>query len=385
MMKVAVARRLRIAFLAVWLAGCGTQTAPSPPPVPVLFATATAQDTPLYREYIGEVVGAEEVSIRPRVSGILISKGFQDGSFVRQGQTLFVVDPREFQASLAGAEAQLASARALEARAQQDVARYAPLVREDAIPRQLYDNSVQAARASAAQSSAAAAGVRQAQVTLSYAYIRAPISGQIGKASVDVGNLVSPGGGELARISKSNPIWVYFSPSEQDLLEFAKTSPANQAAARSGLRLILADGTEFPEVGQVNFADRSIDPTTGSYRIRATFPNPGLTLKPGQFGRVRLTFEQRAGAIVIPDRAVIDQLGTFFVLVVGKDNKVEQRQIVPGPHLGSTWVIDKGLKAGEPVIVEGIQKAKPGAVVSPKPLPPQPQSVPGTAPASRPG
>ncbi|MDZ3832823.1 MAG: efflux RND transporter periplasmic adaptor subunit [Sphingopyxis sp.] len=335
------------------------------PPVPVEVAVARTQSTPLYAEYVGDVRAVKDVGIYPRVGGVLLRQNFVDGGLVRQGQLLFVIDPREYQTSVAAAQAQLAGAQAQAARAQQDVARYRPLVEEDAISRQVYDNAVATARANAAQVSAARASVEQARIGLSYAYIRAPISGRIGNANVDVGTLVAPGTTELARISDASTVEVYFSPSEQEVLRFQQLPEAERQEAGSGIELILSDGSVFPATGRINFADRAFDAATGSYRLRAIFPNPDNALLPGQFGRVKIKIATRPDAIVIPDKAVVEQFGTYFVMVVGPANKVEQRRVEAGPHVGGEWIIDKGLKPGEKVIVEGLGMARPGAVVQP--------------------
>ncbi|WP_338466800.1 efflux RND transporter periplasmic adaptor subunit [Novosphingobium sp. ZN18A2] len=331
------------------------------------MAAARTQSTPLYAEYIGDIRALKDVGIYPRVGGVLMRRAFVEGSNVRKGQLLFVIDPREYQASVTAAEAQLAGAQAQSAQAGEDVARYRPLVEEDAIARQVFDNAVATAKANAAQVKAARASLQQARLSLSYAYVRAPISGKIGKASVDVGTLVSPGSTELARISNASTVEVYFSPSEQEVLRFQQLPEQQREQAQNGLKLILSDGSVYPRTGTIDFTDRAFDEATGSYRLRAIFPNPDLTLRPGQFGRVQIRVAIEKNAIVIPDKAVSEQFGSFFVMVVGKDNKAVQRRVQVGPHVGGQWIITSGLKAGERVIVEGLSKTKPGAVVQPMP------------------
>ena len=357
---------------ALWIGAFGltacSETPPEPPPMTVTYAVATAQNTPLYREYVGQIQAQNDVAIRPRVGGIVISRSFVEGGFVRKGQPLIVIDPREYNAQIAGARAQQAAAQADAARARQDVARYGPLVRADAIAKQVYDTAVQASHAADAQVRAAGANVEQAQIALSYTVVRSPLNGQIGEATMDVGSLVSPSGPEMARVSDLNPITVYFNPSEQELLEYQKRSPAEQAAGANALVLQLADGTEFPHRGRVDFANRALNPQTGALEIRAVFPNPGGRLRPGMFGRIKLQVSEQANAIIVPDRAVIEQLGTRFVYVVDKANKVQQRKVETGPHIGGTWVINSGIKAGERVLIDGQQKAQPGMVVNPEPV-----------------
>lgn len=352
--------------LALALASC-SETPPQMPPMAVSYVVAKAENTPLFREYPGQIQAQNEVQIRPRVAGIVIGRSFVEGGFVRKGQPLFQIDPRELRAQVAGAQAQLAGARAMAARAQQDVARYGPLVKADAIARQVYDTAVASSRAADAQVRAAAASVDQAQVGLSYTVVRSPMNGQIGESLVDVGSLVSPSGPEMARVSDSDPIAVYFNPGEQELLEFQNQSASGQQTAGNSLRLMLADGSEYPHPGRVDFADRALNPQTGSLEVRAVFPNPDGLMRSGMFGRIRLQFSERINAVIVPDRAVIDQLGTRFVYVVGKDNKVAQRKVETGPHIGGTWVINSGVKAGERILVDGQQKVQPGMVVNPQP------------------
>ena len=348
------------------MTACG-ENAQSPPPLTVTFDVAKAQRTPLYREYVGQIQALNDVAIRPRVSGIVVSRSFVEGGFVKRDQPLFVIDPREYNVQVAGMEAQLAAARAQSARAQQDVARYGPLVRADAIAQQVYDTAVQASRAADAQVRAAEANVAQSQIALSYTVVRSPMDGQIGEAKMDVGSLVSPSGPEMARVSDSDPITVYFNPSEQEMLEFRKQTSTEQSKGARSLILSLADGTEFPHGGRVDFTDRALNPQTGALEVRAIFPNPGGALRPGMFGRVKLQFSERANAIIVPDRAVIEQLGTRFVYVVDKDNKVEQRKVETGPHIGGAWIINSGVRPGERVLIDGQQKVQPGMIVNPQP------------------
>jgi len=347
------------------LSACGAQAPPEPPPVPVRVASAEAQDTPLYAEYIGEIRAGSEVAIFPRIAGTIVRQGFRDGSLVRRGQVLFEIDAQDIAAARDAANADLAAAEAQAVRAQQDLARYEPLVAEDAIARQVFDNAVAASKASTAQVEAARAGLRNAEVSLSYTRVRAPISGRIGKASVSVGQLVTPGRVELARISNASRIEVYFSPSEDEMLRYSRLSEDERAAAQTGLKLVLADGTVLPQEGTIDFADRAVDPKTGSYSLRAIFPNPDQQIRPGQFGRLRIRVQTRKGAVTVPDRAVIEQFGTYFVMVVDENDRVEQRRVETGTQAAGKWIIESGLEPGEAVIVEGIAKVSPGAVVQP--------------------
>jgi len=243
-----------------------------------------------------------------------------------------------------------AAAEAAASRAQLDVERYRPLVAENAISRQVYDNAVAVAKQTRAQADAA-------QLGLEYAEIRAPFDGRIGDADIFEGGLVSAGQTVLASISNAQPAWVYFSVSENDVLDFQRrngsTEPAAGSVARK-VRLTLGDGTEYPLEGTINFSDRALDPRTGTYRLRAEFENPDNALKPGMFARIRVNGENLSQAILVPERAVIQQLGAYFVIVVGPDSKAVQRPVKPGARVGHLWVIDSGLAAGDKNVVEGM-------------------------------
>ncbi|MEY4836744.1 MAG: hypothetical protein RLZZ475_603 [Pseudomonadota bacterium] len=349
------------------LAGCGAEAPPTPPPLPVEVFKAAAQDTPLYSEYIGDIRAGSEVAVYPRIGGVVLRRAFTEGAFVREGQLLFEIEAREYVSARDMALANVAAAEAQAARAGEDVARYEPLVAADAIARQVYDNAVATSKAAAAQVRATRAALRNAEITLGYGQVRAPISGRIGKSAVSVGQLVAPGQVELARISNSSQIEVYFSPSEEELLSFSRLTPQEKAEAATGIKLVLADGTVLPQTGTIDFADRAVDPTTGSYRLRAIFPNPDGAVLPGQFGRVQIKVQTRKNAVVVPDRAVIEQFGAYFVMVVGKDNTAEQRPVRVGTQAAGQWIIEEGLKPGEVVIVEGLAKVRPGMVVQPLP------------------
>ena len=356
------------------LPGCKQPAAPQTPPVPVKVMTIQSATMPLYRDYPGQVSGSDEATLRSRSNGILVAKHFEDGDWVRKGQPLFSIDPREMLAQQASAHAQLAQAQADLARARLDVARYGPLVRENAIARQVYDNSVAAERAAAAQVRAAEALTRQAGLGVEYTTVEAPFDGRIGAADISIGDLVVAGQTSLVTISKDDPAWVYFNPSESDFLAFRRQhggkpeQPGQIPEENRVVRLILSDGSEYPLPGEIDFTDRALDSGTGTYRVRAKFPNSDRLLTPGMFARVRVQFDQRPQALAVPERAVVQMLGRYFLVVVGAGNKAEQRPIKPGPRQGSLWVIDKGLKPGETVVVEGMQKAAAGAVLAPTPV-----------------
>jgi membrane fusion protein (multidrug efflux system) len=356
-----------LVMAAVCLAGCGQKQAGAMPqaPVEVKAITVAPSNTITYADKVGEVRGSQEVDLRARVSGILLKTHFQDGTLVEEGQSLFSIDAREFRAQVASAQARVASAEANLYRARQDVARYQPLLADEAISRQVYDNAVATAEQAGAEVAAARAALQESQLGLDYADVRAPLSGRIGAAQVFPGGLVTAGQTVLATLSSDDPAWVYFTISESELLEFERKVAKGRVIKADDpirtVRLILSDGSVYGLPGRINFGDRALDATTGTYRLRAEFPNPDHKLLPGLFARVRATGEQLQDALIVPDRAVQEQLGRYFVTVVGAGDKAELRPVALGSRFGNRQVIQSGLKPGDRVVAEGIQKARPGA------------------------
>ena len=359
------------------LVGCGREPdMPAPQPVTVKALEVTRQSTALFTDFVGEVRGSQEVEIRARVSGILLGKHFEDGALVAEGDLLYTIDAREYRAQVATAEAQLAAAQADLARAQQDVARYEPLLRENAISRQVYDNAVAAAKQAQAQVEAGRALIEEAQLGVEYAEVRAPLTGRIGASQVFEGALITAGSTLLAHISADDPAWVWFSVSEADLLSYQRRAQQAEEAGRiqasenrlRTVQLTLSDGRVYPYEGQINFADQALDPTTGTFQLRAEFPNAEHFLRPGMFGRIRATSSHRDDVIVIPDRAVQEQLGRYFVTAVGEGDIAELKPVELGARLGNRWVIEQGLSAGDRVVVEGVQKARPGTPLRVEPI-----------------
>ena len=358
-----------LALALALAAGCGRDAATArPPPVEVKVITVTTAPTEIYRDLVGEVRGSQEVEIRSRVSGVLTTKHFPDGAMVDQGQLLYTIDAREYRAQVATAEANLASAEANLARARQDVERYGPLLAENAISQQVYDNAVAAAKEAEAQVRASRAAITEARLGVEYAEVRAPMTGRIGASQVFEGALITAGQTLLATISDDDPAWVDFSLSESELLDYMRryglTEPTAHSAQRY-VRLTLSDGTHYPHPGRINFADRALDPTTGTFTLRAEFANPNHELVPGLFARIRVTAETRLSAIVVPDRAVQQQLGRYFVTAVGDGDVAEARPVTLGPRVGNKWVVDEGLAVGDRIVVEGVQKARPGTPLKP--------------------
>jgi membrane fusion protein (multidrug efflux system) len=351
--------------------GCGEKPAPpAPPPPPVKVATVLQKDVPIYLEAIGQTRGSTEIEVRARVGGFIQTINFAEGTAVRKGQLLYTIDPSPFEATLAQAKGALAGTEADLARAKQDVARYEPLARENAIPREQLETAVSVQRAAEAAVQAARATVQRAEIDLGYTRVYAPEDGLVGKTEVYPGTLVGQGQNNLlTHISQIASIHVRFTLPERDYLRLARrqvdqgtTSDVQQRP----LELVLADGTMHPATGNLVFVDRNVDPETGTILMEAAFPNPNAIVRPGQYARVRAVVEQKAGAILVPQRAVTELQGIYNVAVVDNSDTVEIRMVTPGQRLASLWVIDAGLKAGERVIVEGVQKVRPGSKVKPE-------------------
>jgi membrane fusion protein (multidrug efflux system) len=368
--KHAGTRFLAAVSIALALSSCAKKAEP-PPPAPEVQVTAAVQrDVPIYVEFVGQTRGAKEVEVRSRVEGYLDSVNFEEGSFVRQGQLLYTIDPRPFQAVLAQAKGQLAQAEAQLGKARQDVNRFKPLVEQNAIPRQDYDTALSRRQAAEASVEAAQATVRQAELELGFTRISAPMNGLIGKTEINPGNLVGRQNTLLTSISDIEPIHVRFSVSEQEYLLYIKAREKVSRGERPEvpLELLLADGSAHPHTGRVAFTERTVDPTTGTLQLEASFPNPDRNLLPGLFARVRAAAEVRKGAVLIPQKAVQELQATFNVAVVGAGDKVEIRPVKPGPRIDSMWIIEQGLNPGERVVVEGLQKVRPGMTVKAVPV-----------------
>jgi len=344
------------------------------------------RDVPIFGEWIGTLDGFTNADVRAQVTGYLLRQGYREGSFVKKGQLLFEIDPRPFQAALdqaqgqlAQAKAALANAQAVQGRTELDVNRYTPLAKEQAASQQDLDNAVQnnmAAKATVATAEAqiksAEAAVETAKINLDFTRLIAPIDGIAGQAQLQVGALVNPSSGPVTSVSTVDPIKVYFTVSESEYLDWNKRFPTEttREAARKSLRLelILANGTTYPHEGTVYFADRQVNQGTGAISIAGLFPNPGNILRPGGYGKVRTAKSVQKDALLVPQRAVSDLQGGYQVAVVDGENKVSIRSVKVGDRVGGEWIVAEGLKQGERVIVEGVQKVRPGMQVNPKPF-----------------
>jgi membrane fusion protein (multidrug efflux system) len=364
---------LSLAGLAI-LAGTGCHEKKPPPPLPpeVMVITVQPRDAPVYKEWIGSLDGLVNAQIHAQVTGYLLSQKYSEGSMVKKGDLLFQIDPRPFEAALQQAQGKLAQDQAQESRTRWDVERYAPLAKQNAISQQEYNDAVQSNRAAQASVKADEAAVEAARLNLEFTKITSLIDGLAGVALAQIGDLVGPNGPVLTTISTIDPIKVNFIVSEQAYLNYRRqyTNETERTAHQQELdfELILADGYVYPEKGKFAFAGREVNPTTGTIQITSLFPNPEAILRPGQFARVRARTQMRKGALVVPQRAVNELQGSYQVTVIDDQNKAHVTPVTMGDRIGSDWVVEKGLQPGARVIVEGIQKAKEGMVVSPKPF-----------------
>jgi membrane fusion protein (multidrug efflux system) len=375
--------------LVLALTGCGRQAAvPVPPPVPeVGVIKVEPKSTPLSIELVGDIRAFREVELRPRVTGVVEKQMFRPGQMVREGDPLFLIDTRSLDSALADAQARLLEAEAQLQRAQQDVERYKPLLVDDAIPRQTYDQAVASQKQAQSLVESRREGVTRARIDRGFAEVRAPVTGQIGIQQVEVGGLATSGQSVLAVVSTLDPVVAYFSVSETEYLDYerrlAVSRAAGRVAPRAPIELLLADGSQYKHPGRFDFADRAINPQTGTLTLRAVFPNPEQLLRPGMTGRVRVVYDVADAAILIPQKAVTELLGRQFVSVVGADGKVEQRAVSARERIGDQWLIQEGLKPGETVVVEGVQKARPGATVKPMPIAAPPAAAAPAAAAAK--
>jgi membrane fusion protein (multidrug efflux system) len=414
--------------------GKGDKAAAPPPPTTVIVADVVQRAVPIVREYTARTEGVPTIEIRARVAGVLEEVLFKEGSEVKEGQTLFTIQREEYAAALESARAHLAKAQADLTRArdtsvvdryratlnqrkadhgksQQDVNRYRPLAEARAIPQQDLDTAlsqekVTAAGVAAAEAelkdaelaqrtqvqlaeaavSSARAAIIQAQLNVDYTTVKSPVTGVVGKVQVDRGNLVGKADPTLlATVSAIDPIYADFSIAEVDYLKFASRIRLDESgraqATGAVLSLLLADGTEFPHKGRIAFVDRAVDIKTGTMNVRAAFPNPQKILRPGQFARVRGVVEERPATVLVPQRAVMDQQGAKVVFVVGADEKVLLRPVTLDERIDDSSIVTKGLAAGERVMVEGMQKVRPGMQVKAERAPAAKPTAPPAAPA----
>jgi len=355
------------AFLC--FAGCKQKPPATPPPPLVEVAPVTQADVPIYHEWIGTLDGLVNATIRAQVTGYLLTQDYREGDPIKKGDLLFQIDPRPFQAALDQAKGQLAQAQARLGKTELDVKRYAPLVKDRAISQEEYDDAVQANLEAKAAVLSEQAQVEQAQLNLGFTRITSPIDGIASIAKGQIGDLVGPATGELATVSTIDPIKAYYNVTEQAYINFAKLylkeNVRQERLQQLEIQLILADGTAYPLAGKIYAPDLQIGPTTGALRLEARFPNPDSTLRPGQFVRVRVKFDTRHGALLVPQRAVSELQGAYQVDVVDASNQVHILPVTVGDRSGSLWIIEHGLEPGQRIVVEGLQRIRDGATVNP--------------------
>ena len=373
--------------------GCEKEPPPPPPPPEVAVTAVVQKDVPIYSVWVASADGLINATIRAQVIGYLSGQQYQEGDVVKKGDVLFTIDPRPFQAALDQAKAQLALQQARWNTAKLDLNRIRPLAEANAVSKKDLDDAIGLEQATHAAVLGARANVEEAQINLDFTTIESPIDGVAGFAQAQIGDLVgTPGSPELTTVSTIDPIKVYFSISEQEYLQVMGETTAERQAMKKrsqDLELILADGSVYPHKGSVSFADRQVDIGTGTITVAALFPNPERLLRPGQFAKIRAVTEEKKGALLVPQRAVMNIQGKNLLAVVGADNKVDLRPVTVAEQTGSDFIISEGLKAGETIIVEGIQKVKAGEIVNPKPsadetrlAPAKPEEKPAPSPST---
>lgn len=364
---------IALALISV-LAGCGDKPASSAqvrPPVPVVVAEAKLTDVPLTTEMVGETAGYREIEVRSRVNGILLERTYVEGQPVTAGQELFLIDPAPYKVALEQAKGALAQEQARFNKARADRDRIIPLFKRQVVSRKDYDDTIANYEAAIASRQAAQATVKEAELNLSYTQVTAPIDGMASKSSQSEGSLISTNANSslLTTITQYNPLYVNFSYSEQDRLNFETSVRKGLIKAKDTTNwrthIRLADGSVYPRAGKLNFSDNRVDPQTGTIRARAIFDNKEGVLLPGQFVRLTIDLGIRKNAIVVPARAIVQSQADRMVMVVDGDDKVVPRPVRLGPAIAEGVLIESGLDAGERYIVEGLMKARPGSIVKP--------------------
>jgi membrane fusion protein (multidrug efflux system) len=366
------------------MSGCAEETT-APPPLEIPYIVTTAQDVAIPLDVVGETMGSTDVTIRARVDGFLDGLHFQEGEFVDQGQLLYTIDPQPFEAKLAQAMASMAQANTSLTKTRSDLNRIRPLAEMRAVSEQDLDSAVASYEAAQAYVEAATAQVDLAKLELSYTRIHAPVRGLIGLTDAQVGDFISQqtDGGKLNVVSTTDPIAVRVAITEEIYLRTAQRLAANRQQTlrqadevERNLTLLLADASVYEYKGYATKVDRNIDSTTGTLTIEAEFPNPQDILRPGMFARIRFDAEELKGAILVPQRAVNELQSAYRMFVIKDDNTVAVRQVQVGPRLGSNWIIEGGVEAGERVAVEGLLRLREGMTVAPR------EATPDDLPAS---
>lgn len=372
-----------LASFTVFMAGCAkTESAAAVPPSTEVL-DVVQKDVPITKEWVATLDGFVNAQIRAQVTGLLLKQDYTDGAFVRKETPLFEIDPRPFQAALDQANANLNQAQANLQRGQaelgktqQDVDRYTPLAKESAVSQQELDDAVQqnlAAKAQVEQEKAAIeaarAAVEAARLNLGFTKVTSPLDGIAAIATAQVGDFVGPQSASLTTVSTVDPILATITPSEQEYLSsigyLKRTDTENTALSKLEWELKLSNGTTFPYKGRFYAIDRQVDVRTGAIRVQIQFPNPGNVLRPGGFGSVSTVTRVLHGALLVPQRAISELQGGFLVAIVDQDNRARIRSVKMGQKVGAWWIVDEGLKPGDRVVVEGVQKVQDGLLVTP--------------------
>ena len=374
---------LVVTAVAAVVAGvsCRKAEPPATAPPEVYVTNVVVKDVPEYLELAGQTEGFEDVEIRARVEGFLDSVNFREGSFVRKGDLLYRIDPKPFEATLAGARADLATAQARLEKTSNDVARYIPLAAQRAVSQKELDDARSAQDAARSQVEAARAAVETATINLGYTRIASPLAGLVGTTEVKPGNLV--GRGEptlLTTVSRIDPVIFKVGVTEADYLRVVRSQPGytGKDPRAGGIELTLADGTVHASKGHVTAIERQVNASTGTIGIQIVFPNPQFLLRPGQFGRARILLDVKKNAMLVPQRAVQELQNIYSVAVVDDHDKVTFHNVTVGPRVGDRWVIEQGLEPGDHVVAEGLQAISDGMAVRAKPMgePGVPEAVP---------
>jgi membrane fusion protein (multidrug efflux system) len=375
-------------LIAIGAPGCSKKEGPAGAAPEVYVADVVQKDVPVYLDLVGQTKGFQDVEIRARVEGYLDRVAFTEGTFVKKGTLLYQIDPKPLEAALANAKANLATAEARMQKSNTDVNRLTPLAKQQAVSQQELDNSLSAQEAAKAQVDAMKAAVDKASLDLGYTRITSPIDGLVGTTQVKAGNLVGRNESTLlTTVSQVDPILFRAGISESEYLRLGRELLArggpDGSNKRKEVELILADGTVHPQKGYLDTVERAVDATTGTLALQFKFPNPQALVRPGQYGRVRGVSQVKTAALLVPQRAVSELQNLYSVAVVGEGNKVAFRNVKVGPRVDSLWVIEEGVKPGEKVVVEGLQRVREGTVVSPKPVAEAPAGKDAGAPAAK--
>jgi membrane fusion protein, multidrug efflux system len=378
------------AFLLMGLVGCSEKEKPAPPAPPeVTVATVVQQDVPIYNDWVAQLNGPVNAEITPKVQGYLLKQEYQNGFFVKKGQRLFELDPRQYEAALDAAKASVARAQANFAKYEADVARDTPLAAQNAIPQKQLDNDTANRDAAAAEVLAEKASEQNAELNLAWTNVSSPIDGIAGVSNSQIGDLVGTAT-KMTTVSQVNPIWAYFNISESAYLGVSSRIEgiisgrvSQDSLSRTPIEFVQANDVPYPQKGRFVYVNRQVGSQTGTIQMAAEFANPNAALRPGGFGRVRIQTGINRNALLVPQRAVIEVQSNYMVLVIGSDHKARFRPVKMGERVGPNWIVSDGLQPGEEVVAEGIERvqmiaaavpqlAKTGIPVAAKPFTPAP-------------